>query len=91
MYIESVIKPAGQKREAWEQFLARAGLKPEEDTEQTVLIWDEGELIATGSRKGNLLKCIAVDPARQGEGLTASVLTSLKQEAHGEGHSHPVG
>ena len=88
MYTESVKRPAGEKREKWIRFLQRAGLKAEEDTQQTVLVWDEDELIATGSRKGNLLKCIAVDPARQGEGLTASVLTALKQEAHREGHSH---
>ena len=88
MYTESVIRPAGEKRETWIRFLQAAGLKAEEDTHQTVLVWDDGELIATGSRKGNLLKCIAVDPARQGEGLTASVLTLLKQEAHREGHSH---
>ncbi len=88
MYTESVKVPMGEKREIWRQFLERAGLKPEEDTEQTVLVWDEDDLIATGSRKGNLLKCIAVDPARQGEGLTASVLTALKQEAHSQGHSH---
>ena len=88
MYTESVKAPAGEKREAWIRFLQKAGLKAEEDTSQTVLVWDEGELIAAGSRKGNLLKCIAVDPARQGEGLTASLLTALKQEAHKQGHSH---
>lgn len=88
MYTESVKAPAGEKREAWIRFLQKAGLKAEEDTSQTVLVWDEGELIAAGSRKGNLLKCIAVDPARQGEGLTASLLTVLKQEAHKQGHSH---
>lgn len=88
MYTESVRRPAGEKREKWLRFLQNAGLKAEEDTQQTVFIWDEEELIATGSRKGNLLKCIAVDPARQGEGLTASILTALKQEAHKEGHSH---
>lgn len=88
MYTESVKMPTGEKREVWRQFLARAGLKIEEDTHQTVMVWDGDELIATGSRKGHILKCIAVDPARQGEGLTASVLTALKQEAHAEGHSH---
>ena len=86
MYTESMKRPAGQKREVWVRFLARAGLKAEEDTEQTVLIWDEDQIIACASRKGNLLKCIAVDPARQGEGLTATVLTELKQEAFREGH-----
>ena len=88
MYTESVKQPMGEKREKWIRFLQKSGLKAEDDTEQTVLLWDEGELIATGSRKGNLLKCIAVDPARQGEGLTASLLTVLKQDAHSRGHSH---
>ena len=88
MYTESVRQLSGAKRSQWIAFLARAGLKPEEDTEQTVLIWDEDAIIAAGSRKGNLLKCIAVDPVRQGEGLTASLLTALRQEAHSQGHSH---
>jgi [citrate (pro-3S)-lyase] ligase len=88
MYTESVKKLTGFRRTQWIAFLARAGLKAEEDKEQTVLVWDEEQIIACGSRKGNLLKCIAVDPARQGEGLTATLLTALRQEAHTEGHSH---
>lgn len=88
MYTESVKQLAGAKREQWIDFLSRAGLKAEEDTEQTVCVWDDDRIIACGSRKGNLLKCIAVDPARQGEGLTASLLTALRQEAHSQGHSH---
>jgi [citrate (pro-3S)-lyase] ligase len=74
----------GKKRGDWERFLVSASLKPDTDTDQTVTVWDDDEIIASGSRKGNLLKCIAVDPARQGEGLTATVLTELKQEAFRE-------
>ena len=88
MDMELSLCPKGRKGQLWKDFLARAGLKAEEDTEQTVLIWDEEQIIACASRKGNLLKCIAVDPARQGEGLTASLLTALRQEAHREGYSH---
>ena len=87
MYTESDKCLTGRKRQQWEQFLRMSALKPDTDIDQTVTIWDEGEIIATGSRKGNLLKCIAVDPARQGEGLTAAVLTTLKQEAFREGYS----
>ena len=76
------------KKEKWAQFLAQAGLEADEQLESTVLVWDEGELIATGSRMGNLLKCIAVDPLRQGEGLTATLLTQLRQDAFASGHSH---
>lgn len=86
MYTESSKLLTGRKLEQWKRFLAAAALKPDADTDQTVTVWDDGEIIACGSRKGNLLKCIAVDPARQGEGLTASVLTELKQEAFREGH-----
>lgn len=86
MYTESDKLLSGRKMLEWQRFLEKAALKPDLDTDQTVTVWDEGELIACGSRKGNLLKCIAVDPARQGEGLTASVLTELKQQAFREGH-----
>ena len=86
VYTESSRLLSGRKLEMWQRFLAAAALKADTDTDQTVTVWDDGEIIACGSRKGNLLKCIAVDPARQGEGLTATVLTELKQEAFREGH-----
>ena len=84
MYTESAKMLMGKKRGDWERFLVSASLKPDTDTDQTVTVWDDDEIIASGSRKGNLLKCIAVDPAHQGEGLTATVLTELKQEAFRE-------
>ena len=67
---------------------SRAGLEADPDVQTTVLIWDDGRLIAAGSRQDNLLKCIAVDAARQGEGLTATVLTRLRQDAFQAGHRH---
>ena len=77
----------GAKVNIWRDFLAKANLDAQDDALQTVLVWDGEMLIATGSRTGNLLKYIAVDPARQGEGLLAKVLTALRQEAFREGHS----
>ena len=59
----------------WKILLAKAGLTPEADPAYTVLLWDGGDLIATGSRDGSLLKYLAVDSARQGEDLTDTVLT----------------
>jgi len=88
MDIELVSRLTGQKRNIWQAFLSRAGLEAGTDPEQTVLVWDDGELIATGSRVGNLLKYIAVSDARQGEGLTATVLTQLRQDAFAAGHRH---
>ena len=79
----------GQKKALWAEFLTRAGLHPDEAVERTALIWDDdGTLIATASRQGNLLKCIAVDDAHQGEGLTATLVTQLRQDAFNHGYSH---
>ena len=65
MHTESISGLHGTKRTRWLELLAQAGLKPDADPEQTVLIWDGDALIATGSRQENLLKCIAVAPGRQ--------------------------
>ncbi len=72
----------------WEQLLRKTGLQPEAAPEYTVLVWENDALIATGSRDGNLLKYLAVDPARQGEDLTATVLTQLRQDAFRRGIDH---
>ena len=88
METELVYSLRGNKRQAWETLLQSAGLQPDDAWESTALIWDEGQLIASGSRQGNLLKCIAVDDRRQGEGLTATLLTQLRQDAFACGHSH---
>lgn len=78
----------GAKLDAWKDLLIRTGLEPDLQTESTVLIWDADQLIAAASRQGNLLKCIAVDDSRQGEGLTATLLTQLRQDAFQQGYNH---
>lgn len=88
MDIELTCVLSGQKLNTWQNFLAKSGLEADRAVEQTVLVWEDDQLIATGSRQGNLLKCIAVDPTHQGEGLLAKVLTSLRQEAFRDGHRH---
>lgn len=88
MEIELLSTLRGSKKGQWQTFLTKAGLTADEAVERTVLIWDQDTLIATASRQGNLLKCIAVDNARQGEGLTAVLLTQLRQDAFAAGHSH---
>lgn len=88
MDTELLSRLTGQKLARWEAFLRRADLEPDHGVETTVLLWDAGEIIACGSRQGNVLKCIAVDPARQGEGLTATLLTALRQDGLQAGHRH---
>lgn len=88
MNIDSVSRLVGTEKKCWLQLLQKAGLTPDENWQQTVLIWDGDVLVAAGSRQENLLKCIAVDAAYQGEGLLATVLTELRQEAFRQGHRH---
>ena len=88
MDIELVGRLTGARKDKWKAFLSRAGLEADEQVESTVLVWEDDELIATASRMGNLLKCIAVDDLHQGEGLTATLLTQLRQDAFSHGHSH---
>ena len=88
MDTELVKSLQGFKKSKWETLLQRAGLACDEQLESTVLVWEGEELIATGSRWGNILKCIAVDDAHRGEDLTATVLTILRQDAFTDGHSH---
>lgn len=88
MEIEVSSRLTGNKHAAWCDLLRRTGLEPDENADQTVLLWEEETLAAAGSRLGNLLKCIAVDPAFQGSGLTATLLTILRQEAFRAGQEH---
>ena len=78
----------GRKLAAWEQLLQKTGLVPEDKPEQIVLLWEGDDLAATGSRQGNILKYLAVSPDHQGEGLLATLITALRQEAFAQGYRH---
>ena len=88
MDIELLQALSGRRLTAWTQLLESSGLTPDKQADTTLLVWEDDELIATGSRLGNLLKCIAVDSRHQGEDLTATVLTQLRQDALMAGHRH---
>ncbi len=88
MDVELLPVLSGRKSELWAQLLERCGLTPDRQADTILLVWEDEELIATGSRLGNLLKCIAVDSSHQGQDLTATVLTHLRQDALQAGHRH---
>lgn len=62
-------------------FLRSRALDFDRDADFFVVVREEGKLIATGLRHGNLLKDIAVSPAHEGEGLSALVVSELVNEA----------
>lgn len=89
MDIELTENMTPRQKGEWAALLRRCGLEPDESIGSTVLIYDEdGKLAASGSRQENLLKCIAVEEQYQGHGLTATLLTQLRQDGFRHGHKH---
>ena len=88
MNLETVSRMSGSKLEQWKNLMTISGLHVESRPERTVLVWDDGELIAAGSRDANILKLFAVSPSRQGEDLLAKVITELRRDAFDDGHTH---
>ena len=75
-------------RTKWLELIEAAGLVPDEKNERTLLVYDNEELVATGSRDGCVLKLIAVADTHRGEDLTALILTELRKDAFEDGHDH---
>jgi len=69
-------------------FLQSEGLSYDEGCNFTVCAIEDGEIIASGSLDGNVLKCIAVSSAHQGEGLSATIVSALRSEAFDRGETH---
>ena len=89
LYTEEESPVTGRKLERLKKFLAEAGLTYDETIEHTVLLTDdEGEIKATGSAAGNVLKCIAVSEDMRGEGLTATVVSALIRYETERGITH---
>ncbi len=84
--IGAPLRPWRQKAVA--EFLARESLDYDPAIPYTVNLLDDDKIVGTGSLDGNICKCIAIDPARQGEGLTATIITQLRQEAFRRGLRH---
>jgi [citrate (pro-3S)-lyase] ligase len=70
------------------EFLTRFRLSFDASVEYTMALYRDEQIIATGSLAGEVLRNIAVDPALQGEGLTAAVVSNLIREAGRRGCYH---
>ena len=88
MNVEIATKLRGASLTAWQTLLKDTGLSFNEAVDRIALVWDGDELIATASRRENLFKYIAVKPNRQGEDLTATVISALRSDAFSEGYKH---
>jgi [citrate (pro-3S)-lyase] ligase len=78
----------GTVRERLRAFLESCGLKYDERVGYTVSGLEDGEIAATGSLDGAVLKCIAVARAHAGSGLAAVIVSELVKEAARNGRYH---
>jgi [citrate (pro-3S)-lyase] ligase len=78
------------KRELREisKFLSSFDLDYESDLDYTLALRLDGNLVATGSFKGEVLKNLAISPAHQGQGLTSAIVTALIREQARRGLVH---
>ena len=79
----------GRELENLKQFLKKMDLEYDPGIEYSVCLLDEDyEIIGTGSVDGNVIKCVAIDPDHQGEGLSATVISQLVQYEFEKGRPH---
>lgn len=77
-----------QRRKGLMALFERLEIAWDMDVDFTVAIEKDERIIATGSRKGQFLQCLCVDPAAGDVALLAPVLTELAREAGREGRDH---
>lgn len=88
MELHTAAPLTGARLERVRAFLQTQGLRMGEDAGFTVLLQEEGRVLGTGSLCGNVLKYIAVDPALEGQGACAQLVSELVGEAYRQGRTH---
>ena len=66
-----------QQREIWKELLISCDIHHEEAIDYTVGVYEENLFLATGSLFGNIIKCVAVNPAYQGTGVINALVSHL--------------
>ena len=70
----------------WVEFLQNAKIRNENNVDITYGLYEEEELIATGSIFQNILKCIAIHEDYRGTGVLGQLITTLVDEVFGRGY-----
>lgn len=70
----------GRELEQLKRFLKKMDLEYDINIEYSICILnDDYDIIGTGSVDGNVIKCVAIDPSHQGEGLSSQLISQLVQ------------
>lgn len=70
------------------RLLESEGIHRDKNLDYTCAIYDDDQIIATGSCFGNTLRCIAVSGSRRGEALLNTLLTHLMEVQLARGNHH---
>ncbi|SFG53400.1 hypothetical protein [Oribacterium sp. WCC10] len=84
---------SGRECDRLKAFLKERGLDYDDKITYTACIMDEntGEIAATGSISGIILKCVAVSEHYHGQGLLSDLMSKLYEEMYNKGTVHFVG
>ncbi|WP_417470133.1 GNAT family N-acetyltransferase [Leyella stercorea] len=88
MEIQTLNPTTPRQRQCIEAFLKRNGLRFDDMHYYAAITDDDGEMIAGGGLKGNVIKCVAVDDAHKGEAIANTLISHLIAHANEEGHSN---
>lgn len=88
MEIQTLNPTTPRQRQRIEAFLKRNGLRFDDMHYYAAITDDDGEMIAGGGLKGNVIKCVAVDDAHKGEAIANTLISHIIAHANEEGHSN---
>lgn len=86
MEIQTLNPATPRQRQRIEAFLKRNGLRIDDMNYYAAVLDDDGEMIAGGGLKDNVIKCVAVDDAHKGEAIANTLVSHLISHANQEGY-----
>lgn len=87
MEIHTLNPATPRQRQRIEAFLKRNGLRIDDMNYYAAVLDDDGEMIAGGGLKDDVIKCVAVDDAHKGEAIANTLVSHLISHANQEGYS----
>ena len=86
MEIQTLNPATPRQRQRIEAFLKRNGLRIDDMNYYAAMLDDDGEMIAGGGLKDDVIKCVAVDNAHKGEAIANTLVSHLISHANQEGY-----
>ena len=86
MEIQTLNPATPRQRQRIEAFLKRNGLRFDDMHYYAAITDDDGEMIAGGGLKDDVIKCVAVDDAHKGEAIANTLVSHLISHANQEGY-----